>query len=647
MASTSSTTATTESSEVSADCEETETETDQSSSVTSFLSVLGQPAPSDLARKRIIQRNPPPSGAKRCRGAVQNEPKSIRASERVKEYPDELLVTSPGNKLFCSGCRETVSLKKSVINMHIKSAKHNKMKQAVLSKKSRDVSIVEALKCYDRSEHPIGETLSDDTRVFRVNVVTTFLKAGIPLEKIDMLRELLEEGGRSLTSSSHLRQLIPFVLNQELERLKKMIAGRAVSVIFDGTTHVAEAFVVVLRFIDDEWTVHQKVAQLLLLEKSLTGEEVARLLVEVLSAKLGIVSNLVVAAMRDRASVNNVAMRTVAVLYNCIMDVGCFSHTLDHVGEKMCTPNLDKFIRSWIQMFSHSPKTRLAWTSQTGLSPPSYSATRWWSKFEVMHKVHDAFGDVVTFLDKDDLPPATSGKLLAILNDAAKCRKLKMELAMTVDSMLPFVKATYELEGDGLLALSAYRQISKLYTTISAQNFPNVKAIARKESNGNALNERQLIDYANVCVQPAYEYFKLKFDNTTGELKNLVLAFKAARFFSPWQMNEIKPSAADADSVKCFPFVDDNLLQRLKDELPTYQAAVEDVSPEINIQAWWKSHEGEIPAWSKACKLVLLVQPSSAAAERVFSLLQNSFNGKQTRALEDYVSASVMMQYNS
>ena len=70
-------------------------------------------------------------------------------------------------------------------------------------------------------------------------------------------------------------------------------------------------------------------------------------------------------------------------------------------------------------------------------------------------------------------------------------------------------------------------------------------------------------------------------------------------------------------------------------------------SSEINIQAWWKNHEGEIPAWSKACKLMLLVQPSSAAAERVFSLLQNSFNGKQTRALEDYVSASVMMQYNS
>ena len=43
---------------------------------------------------------------------------------------------------------------------------------------------------------------------------------------------------------------------------------------------------------------------------------------------------------------------------------------------------------------------------------------------------------------------------------------------------------------------------------------------------------------------------------------------------------------------------------------------------------------------------VLLLQPSSAAAERVFSLLANSFSEQQTRALEDYVQTSVMLQYN-
>ena len=40
--------------------------------------------------------------------------------------------------------------------------------------------------------------------------------------------------------------------------------------------------------------------------------------------------------------------------------------------------------------------------------------------------------------------------------------------------------------------------------------------------------------------------------------------------------------------------------------------------------------------------------PSSAAAERIFSLLNNSFSSQdqQESALEDYVQLSVMLQYN-
>ena len=262
------------------------------------------------------------------------------------------------------------------------------------------------------------------------------------------------KSGYSLSSSTHLRQLVLFVLHEEITKIKQQISGRPVSIIFDGTTHVAEAFVLVLRFVDD-WIV-KRVGRLMLLAKSLTGEEVARLLIQALSTELGISSQLIIAAMRDRASVNSVAMCTVSVLYNRVFDVGCISHTLDHVGERMNTQVLDVFVKSWIGMFSRSPKTRLAWTTQTGLPSPSYSETRWWSKFEVIRQIHDTFGDVSSFCECSDLPTASSGKLIEILNDPPKCRKLKIELANTVDSMAPFVRTTYNLEGDGLLALTAY-----------------------------------------------------------------------------------------------------------------------------------------------------------------------------------------------
>ena len=46
------------------------------------------------------------------------------------------------------------------------------------------------------------------------------------------------------------------------------------------------------------------------------------------------------------------------------------------------------------------------------------------------------------------------------------------------------------------------------------------------------------------------------------------------------------------------------------------------------------------------CKTALLIQPSSAAAERVSSLLSNSFKENQARALEDYIETSIMLQYS-
>ena len=45
-------------------------------------------------------------------------------------------------------------------------------------------------------------------------------------------------------------------------------------------------------------------------------------------------------------------------------------------------------------------------------------------------------------------------------------------------------------------------------------------------------------------------------------------------------------------------------------------------------------------------KLILLVQPSSATAERVFSVLQNAFTNQQQSSPEDYISLSVVLHYN-
>lgn len=49
--------------------------------------------------------------------------------------------------------------------------------------------------------------------------------------------------------------------------------------------------------------------------KSLTGEETARELINVLSVLFSIPPHLLLAAMRDGTSVNSVAMHTVSIVY--------------------------------------------------------------------------------------------------------------------------------------------------------------------------------------------------------------------------------------------------------------------------------------------------------------------------------------------
>ena len=73
--------------------------------------------------------------------------------------------------------------------------------------------------------HPVSEKRPASVRVFRVKAVTGFLKSGIVLNKLDSLCELFEETGLSLSSSQHLRELIPLILEDERNKICEKIKG--------------------------------------------------------------------------------------------------------------------------------------------------------------------------------------------------------------------------------------------------------------------------------------------------------------------------------------------------------------------------------------------------------------------------------------
>ena len=235
---------------------------------------------------------------------------------------------------------------------------------------------------------------------------------------------------------------------------------------------------------------------------------------------------------------------------------------------------------------------------------------------------------------------ATRAKLLEFFNDPQKLFLLKLELAVIVHLGAYFVKATYALEGDGLLVLTCYDRILEIRAAIQSGHYPNVQAVVREAFPSDLPARNQWIMYAMACVEPGINYFHAQLGDNS-----VMKAFKAARLFSPHRLSEIQPSAGDIDILRAFPFLD-NEVNSLQAELHTYLSLSADVSADTDTLKWWKDHYKDLPHWSSVVQKLFSVQPSSAAAERVFSLLTNAFGEQQQSSLNDLVAATLMVQYN-
>ena len=86
-----------------------------------------------------------------------------------------------------------------------------------------------------------------------------------------------------------------------------------------------------------------------MLSKSL---EIARELINVASVTYGIHSNNLLDTMQERASTNNVAVKTVKKVYPSMLILGVSRTQLTTLET---IPTLNDFITLWISLFSHSP----------------------------------------------------------------------------------------------------------------------------------------------------------------------------------------------------------------------------------------------------------------------------------------------------
>ena len=71
---------------------------------------------------------------------------------------------------------------------------------------------------------------------------------------------------------------------------------------------------------------------------------------------------------------------------------------------------------------------------------------------------------------------------------------MKIELAAVIDIGSHFVKATYNLEGDGILGPRCYKELLKVRAAIASRYYPNVQAVARTLFLSNPTHQQSIVN---------------------------------------------------------------------------------------------------------------------------------------------------------
>ena len=131
--------------------------------------------------------------------------------------------------------------------------------------------------------------------------------------------------------------------------------------------------------------------------------------------------------------------------------------------------------------------------------------------------------------------------------------------------------------------------------------------------------------------------------------------FKLVQVFDPcFAVSYLTPAWIN-NLIQIKPIGAHNLIPGLLAESHTYLTLAAPCAgfDTSNVQAytaallkWWKINHPTIPTWAKAARIIFAMAPSSAASERVFSLVESMFGKDRLSSLSDQLQGSVMLKYN-
>lgn len=553
--------------------------------------------------------------------------------------------------LWCKRCGSKIGTRINVWQRHLQSKGH---KEA-----SSRVSVQTLLVGQDASvEVTKRARLAEEQVSHRIRVAKAVFSHSISINEVEQagdLKELLEEPRpRRLTlGSSLVKDTKAILINEVTARYTAEFKGKDVLLTWDSTPRHDDVCAVLLSYITDDFNVVDRLASLQLFGRQLDGREWVDVILKALERYQ--VSRLqVLFGNSDRGGPNKPCVRTLEKVCTKMVHSWCIPHTLNRVGLKVSFPVLVDFQKHWNAVFKKSSAAQHIFWSICKQSWRRKSKVKWWTSFDQLEQVFRvgfvSIGKVLDLVKASGYAKKTIDPLLSLWKEQAGERSdLVYSLAAYHDVLEPFVITTHFLESAQFIAPFVYEKLSAL--EVHSQRVLRARECPAELPNLFALLVQETSDrkhyrwhFAQQAVRGGLGYFwelfhNVKADNTDDDdptpisFQQALDLFRLARIFHPGQGMKFLERYAEANgqsfdewrSVLVPKFVDDDGFSLLQRDLPQLVAilasAREQTLGPSELLQWWRVEGSKAgPAWCALARKFVLLRPSSALVERLFSI---------------------------
>ena len=202
----------------------------------------------------------------------------------------------------------------------------------------------------------------------------------------------------------------------------------------------------------------------------------------------GVDSSNVLFTMQDRVEANRVACNALSAVWDPLLPISCFSHTLDKLGDdvfQQCSQNTKDFLHRRNKLTSKDTFVNI-FRTKFGKAPKKAGGVRWRARDDVINEIFSNWKQLGDLFDTC-LAQHRCVKTITKLKTAyAHGWEILMDFAVVLDVGLPSYAATYNLEGDDFLAPLVWDELLKLdsYRTHWSYAHPYTHPKVRQVAHG-------------------------------------------------------------------------------------------------------------------------------------------------------------------